>query len=132
MRILVIDDDALLRGTIRKMLESAGHAVVEAPDGRSGLELFGAQPFDAVITDIIMPEKEGIETIREMRKADPAIRIVAMSGGGRTEHMEFLTIAAKLGASATLAKPFRKEQLIACVEDRDAATTARARKDRQA
>lgn len=119
MRILVIDDDSLLRQTIRRMLESAGHCVVEASNGRTGLEAFRNNPVDAVVTDIIMPEKEGIETIREIRAANGAIPIVAISGGGRNQYMEFLTIAKKLGATATLAKPFRKEQLLATLDGRD-------------
>ena len=119
MRILLIDDDALLRQTIRKMLESAGHEVVEAENGRIGLDAFRKQAIDAVVTDIIMPQKEGIETIRDIRALNPAVRIVAISGGGRTHQMDFLNIAAKLGASATLSKPFRKEALLACVEGRE-------------
>lgn len=119
MRILLIDDDILLRQTIRKMLESAGHEVIEAENGRIGLETFRKQAIDAVVTDIIMPQKEGIETIRDIRSVSPSVRIVAISGGGRTHKMDFLNIAAKLGASATLSKPFRKEALLACVEGRE-------------
>ncbi len=119
MRILLIDDDAMLRQTIRKMLESAGHEVVEAENGKAGLENFRKQPIDAVVTDIIMPQKEGIETIRDIRALDAKVRIVAISGGGRTHQMDFLNIAAKLGASTTLSKPFRKEALLACVEGRE-------------
>jgi CheY-like chemotaxis protein len=118
MRILVIDDEKLLRQTIRRMLESAGHEVIEAEDGRAGIAAFAKQELDAVVTDIIMPQKEGIETIREIRAANPTIRIVAISGGGRNQNMEFLRLAAKLGASCTLAKPFRKEELLASVEGR--------------
>lgn len=119
MRILVIDDDKLLRQTIRRMLESAGHQVIEAEDGLAGVAAFAKFPVDAVVTDIIMPRKEGVETIREIRMANPTLRIVAMSGGGRNQNKEFLRIAEKLGASATLAKPFRKEQLLACLEGRE-------------
>ena len=124
MRILVIDDDTLLRQTIRRILESAGHEVIEATNGRVGVEMFRAQTLDAVVTDIIMPEKEGIETIREIRSLNPTMRIVAISGGGRNQYMEFLTIAGKLGANATLAKPFRKDQLLACVEGREPTATS--------
>jgi DNA-binding response OmpR family regulator len=119
MRILLIDDDEMLRQTIRKMLESAGHEVVEAENGRAGLDAFRKQGIDAVVTDIIMPQKEGIETIRELRALDAQVRIVAISGGGRTHKMDFLNLATKLGATATLAKPFRKEALLACVEGRE-------------
>jgi CheY-like chemotaxis protein len=118
MRVLVIDDEAALRQTMRRMLESAGHEVIEAENGRLGLEAYRKQPADVVLTDIIMPQKEGIETIRDIRAVDSKVRIVAISGGGRNQNMDFLRIAAKLGASATLAKPFRKEELLACVEGR--------------
>jgi YesN/AraC family two-component response regulator len=118
MRVLVIDDEAALRQTMRRMLESAGHEVIEAENGRLGLEAYRKQPADVVLTDIIMPQKEGIETIRDIRAVDSKVRIVAISGGGRHQNMDFLRIAAKLGASSTLAKPFRKEELLACVEGR--------------
>lgn len=118
MRILLIDDDAMLRQTIRKMLESAKHEVIEAENGRAGLDAFRKHAIDAVVTDIIMPQKEGIETIRDIRAIDAKVRIVAMSGGGRTHQMDFLGIATKLGATTTLTKPFRKETLLACVEGR--------------
>lgn len=117
MRVLVIEDEAALRQTIRRMLESAGHEVVEAENGRTGLEIFRKNSLDVVITDIIMPNKEGIETIRDIRALNPDIRIVAISGGGRTKNFDFLRIAGKLGANATLAKPFQRQQLLATLED---------------
>ncbi len=119
MRVLVIEDETALRQTIRRMLESAGHEVVEAENGRSGIEAFRKHRLDAVVTDIIMPNKEGIETIRDIRALDARIRIVAISGGGRTRNFDFLRIAGKLGATATLAKPFKRDQLLACVEGRE-------------
>lgn len=121
MRVLVIEDEAALRQTIRRMLESAGHEVLEAENGRTGLEAFRKNSLDAVITDIIMPNKEGIETIRDIRALNPDIRIVAISGGGRTKNLDFLRIAGKLGANATLAKPFQRQQLLASLEDGDPA-----------
>lgn len=124
MRVLLIDDEAGLRLTMRKMLEAGGHEVVEADNGRRGVEAFRRQPPDVVVTDIIMPDREGIETIRDIRALDAKVRIVAISGGGRNQNMEFLRIAAKLGASATLAKPFRKEEFLACVEGREGAAPA--------
>jgi CheY-like chemotaxis protein len=123
MRVLLIDDEPGLRITMRKMLEAGGHEVVEADNGRRGLETYRKQPSDVVVTDIIMPDKEGIETIRDIRALDPNVRIVAISGGGRNQNSEFLRIAAKLGASATLAKPFRKEDFLACVEGRQSPAT---------
>lgn len=118
MRVLVIEDETALRQMIRRMLESAGHEVTEAANGRAGVEAFRKQPTDVVVTDIIMPNKEGIETIRDIRAIESKVHIVAMSGGGRHQNMDFLKIAAKVGAGATLAKPFRKEQLLACVDGR--------------
>ena len=117
MRVLLIDDEPALRQVIRRMLESAGHQVVEAQNGRTGLQTFQAAPFDAVVTDIIMPEQEGVETIAEMRKVNKSVRIVAISGGG-IKRLDVLGLARRLGADATLPKPFRKEDLLSCVEGR--------------
>ena len=79
-RILVIDDDEPIRIALRKMLESEGHEVVEASDGARGLRLFDEQPADLVIADILMPEKEGFEVIRELLVKKPDVKIIAMSG----------------------------------------------------
>ncbi len=119
MRVLVIDDEPGLRQVIRRMLEPAGHEVVEAENGRAGAQALHAAPFDVVLTDIIMPEQEGMETIGEMRKLNKTVRIVAMSGGG-IKDLDVLLLARRLGADATLAKPFRKDDLLACVEGRAA------------
>lgn len=124
MRALVIEDEAALRQMMRRMLESAGYEVMEAENGRVGVEAFRKQPADVVITDVIMPHKEGIETIRDIRAIDAKVRIVAISGGGRTQNMDFLKIAEKMGAAATLAKPFRKEELLASVRGRAPAAKA--------
>jgi two-component system, chemotaxis family, chemotaxis protein CheY len=122
MRVLVIDDEPALRQVIRRMLEPAGHEVVEAQNGRVGAQAFHAAPFDVVLTDIIMPEQEGMETISEMRKLNKSVRIVAMSGGG-IKDLDVLLLARRLGADATLTKPFRKDDLLACVEGRAAGPT---------
>jgi len=113
--ILVIDDEPLVRSTIRFGLERAGHRVAEAPDGRVGKEMFERQRYDLVITDIIMPEEEGIATIRALKRRDPGIKILAISGGGRSANSDFLEAAAKLGADATLPKPFTAEELLGTV-----------------
>jgi CheY-like chemotaxis protein len=118
MRILLIDDDDLFREVTRLMLESGGHEVIEAKDGRDGLVLFRQQPVDAVVTDIIMPQDEGIGTIRKIRALNRTIRIIAISGSGRRSDPDFLGMAARLGATYALAKPFEKEELLACVEGR--------------
>jgi DNA-binding NtrC family response regulator len=114
--ILVIDDEAPMRKMIRTILESAHHQVIEAPNGITGLRLFREQRPELVITDILMPDKEGIETIREIKQIAPKARIIAISGGGRTSRTDFLTVAEKFGAMESLKKPFRRNDLLACVE----------------
>ena len=115
-RILVIDDEQMLRRTLRALLERAGHEVVDAEDGNQGLALFNTQRPDLVLTDIIMPNREGVETIGEMRRQAPDLPIIAMSGGGRRGGDLFLTLAERLGASATLTKPIRQAVLLAAVD----------------
>ena len=114
--ILVIDDEQMLRRTLRALLERAGHTVVEAEDGDQGLAQFDVQMPDLVLTDIIMPNREGVETIGELRRRAPKTPIIAMSGGGSRGGDLFLTLAEQLGASATLTKPIRQAELIAAVD----------------
>jgi len=116
IRILVIDDDDLVRETMKLGLESAHYQVSEANDGAVGLQIAFQDEFDLVITDILMPNKEGIETIQELRRARPALKIIAISGGDRRGG-SFLEIAEKLGANKTLRKPFRPQELLRCVQD---------------
>ena len=104
--ILVIDDEAGVREMMRDTLEELGHTVVEASNGVLGMQKYGEAPFDLVITDIIMPDQEGIETIQQIRKIRSDQKIIAMSGGGRTKTVEFLQIAQSLGAQRVLKKPF--------------------------
>lgn len=104
-RALVIDDEALSRKCLRDMLELDGFEVSEAENGLDGLNLFEATDFDIVITDIIMPVKEGIETIRAMLAMKPAANIIAITGGGRVPAEDFLSMALKFGAKHVLAKP---------------------------
>jgi CheY-like chemotaxis protein len=105
-RILVIDDDDGVRKLATHLLRARGHEVSEAANGRLGMELVRRTPPEMVVTDLIMPEQEGIETIIQLRKEFPEIRILAMSGGGRRDADEYLPLAAALGAVATLEKPF--------------------------
>ena len=111
-RILVIDDEELARFTVASLLESAGHEVVEAPNGQEGLSLQNAQLFDLVVTDIIMPKKEGVETVIELKRDHPDLKIIAISGGGRTRNLDFLKLAKQCGADKILAKPFTEEELM--------------------
>jgi len=115
-KILVIDDDLMVRNTIAKILRHGGFEVIIAEDGARGLVSFRREQPDLVITDIIMPEKEGIEVIIEMRRERPDTKIIAVSGGGRIGNADFLGMAKSLGAAAVIAKPFLPEDLISRVK----------------
>jgi CheY-like chemotaxis protein len=115
MKILVIDDDHLVRYALTKILSSTGYAVVTAADGKRGMAVLHAEHPDVVITDIIMPEQEGIDTIIQIRRERPAIKIIAISGGGRIRNIDFLEMAHSLGASAVIAKPFEADELLSCL-----------------
>ena len=115
--LLVIEDDQLVRSVIRRMLEAKGHEVVEAEDGRRGILLYRKKPTDLVITDIVMPTKEGLETIREIRRDFPDVKIIAISGGGRISPNDYLDLAKKFGALRTFVKPFEWEDLISAVSE---------------
>jgi DNA-binding response OmpR family regulator len=110
--ILVIDDEEALRRLVARVLRAEGHTVREAANGREGLRLFREARPALLITDIIMPGQEGIETIIELRREAPEFPILAISGGG--EGM-YLKLAASLGATETLAKPFGADELLAAV-----------------
>src|SRR6266852_6483191 len=105
-RILVIDDDTELRALLRLALEMAGHQVLEASDGRQGIKAFSQQAADLILCDIILADKEGLETIRELRRRFPDVKIVAMSGGAFGGKWDFLPLAMKFGAARILKKPF--------------------------
>ncbi len=115
VRILIIDDEDELRSMLRQMLEQASYEVTEAVNGAEGIQLYEQDTHDLIITDIIMPEKEGVETIIALRRADPDLPIIAISGGGRLDATDFLTMTKKLGARRTLSKPFRRDQLLEAV-----------------
>ena len=114
-RILLIDDDETVRYALKQVLERAGYQVEEASDGQVGVEKFEVHKPDLVITDIIMPNQEGIETIIKLRRLAPEVVIIAMSGGGRTGNRDFLSMAEKLGAAKVMAKPFRQKELVEAV-----------------
>ena len=116
-RILVIDDEELVRFTVKQALEKAGHEVVEAADGNDGIEIYRQSPVDLIITDIIMPQKEGVETIVELRREDPDVKIIAIFGGGRTGNTDYLEMAKKFGARRVLRKPFGRQELLAAVQE---------------
>ena len=110
--IMVVDDERQTRMMLRQMLERANYEVMEAENGYEAIQIFRQHPADLIIMDLIMPKKEGIETIIEMRAEFPYIKIIAMSGGGRVGSETYLELAAKLGALRTLAKPIEREVLL--------------------
>ncbi|MCK5068174.1 MAG: response regulator [Bacteroidales bacterium] len=116
-RILIIDDDHHILLMIKKMLERAGFEIELASNGNEGLELFKRIQADLVITDIIMPEKEGLETIREMKRLRSDLKIIAMSGGGKISADNYLNTAKIFGASKVLEKPFSQKTMISTVTD---------------
>ena len=115
-RILLIDDEAPIRRFAAEILQRSGHEVVTAADGRAGLQRLAEQPCDLIITDLIMPDKDGIETIVELRGRLSQVPIIAISGGGLLNADDNLKIAKMLGAKITLAKPFTGAQLLAAVQ----------------
>jgi len=116
--ILVIDDDTQIRHMLRRALERQGHEILDAREGAEGLRLFREKRVDLVITDILMPEMEGLACIRELRLADPGIRVIAISGGGSQNFkLDVLGVARRLGATATLNKPFKLEELTQVVRE---------------
>lgn len=115
--ILVIDDDVHIRELINIMLESEGHSVVLAEDGMVGLQLLEDDKFDLIITDIIMPNQEGIETIVQIKQKNPEIKILAISGGGRIGSTDYLTLAENFGVDKTMSKPFYHKDFIDCIRD---------------
>ncbi|MEI7450606.1 MAG: response regulator [Desulfomonile sp.] len=115
--ILVIDDDSMSRDLIAEMLAEKGHKTVKACDGKEGLQLYDTTRFDIVITDMIMPEVEGVETIIQLKKNYPDVKIIAISGGGRISAYSHLSIAEKFGVKKTLAKPFSTNDLLTAVDE---------------
>ncbi len=115
--ILVIDDEVQSREMRRELLEHDGHQVETAGDGSEGIELYRRNPADLVITDIIMPKKEGVETILDLRQEFPDVKIIAMSGGGTVGPETYLKIATGFGAARVFAKPFKTGELLAAVKE---------------
>jgi YesN/AraC family two-component response regulator len=112
IKILIIDDDAVIRAALGGLLKSKNYNVTEAKNGNMGISVFRQEKPDVVITDILMPDKEGLETISDIRARDSAVRIIAMSGGGRMRNMSFLKLAIRMGANEVLHKPFRPDDIL--------------------
>lgn len=115
--ILVIEDDNSFRSVLVQMLAKAGYDVLQAENGNQALGHCKETSPDLVLTDIIMPDKEGLETIQELLGICPNIKIIAMSGGGRFGPGSYLPLAEKLGAKKTLQKPFLREQLLSAIKE---------------
>jgi two-component system, chemotaxis family, chemotaxis protein CheY len=116
-KILVIEDNPIVRNTLMRILQSAGYGVITAKDGLHGVDMFRKEQPDLVITDIIMPQQEGIGTIREILAECPGTKIIAISGGGRIGNTDFLQIARKMGAVDALQKPFEPDDLLSRIDN---------------
>jgi DNA-binding response OmpR family regulator len=114
-RILLVEDENGLRELLRLNLTAMGYAVTEAANGKEALAKQESEPADLVLTDLVMPEKEGVETIGELRKQYPGVKIIAMSGGGRAVADNYLKIAKIMGADLVMAKPFSFQELATAV-----------------
>jgi CheY-like chemotaxis protein len=113
--VLIVDDDDSLREGLHRSLRQAGYEVRAASDGLQGLRSVEQSPVDVILLDIFMPGKEGLETIKDLRRHNPHVRIIAMSGGGSKGMLDVLKLAQMLGAKRTLAKPFSREELLEAI-----------------
>jgi CheY-like chemotaxis protein len=109
--ILVVDDDPEIRELLKLLLETRDYEVALAEDGRKAARAIAQRPFDLAMTDLLMPERDGLEFIREVHRAHPALKIIAMSGGGHIAGEAYLKMARAFGAGAVLEKPFGPEEL---------------------
>lgn len=116
-RILLVDDDELVQATLSAALRANGYDTEIARDGREALDRFRSGAFDLMVTDLIMPGQDGLDTIAQVRRAQPDLPIIAISGGGRHTNRDFLQVAEALGATRTLNKPFVPSQLVALVRE---------------
>jgi CheY-like chemotaxis protein len=115
--ILLVDDDEEFRTILGESLRRAGYEVREAGDGRQGLTLYRERTADLIITDLIMPEKEGLEMIQEVRLLRPDVKIIAISGGSRDGSSDYLKIAKAFGARQVLAKPFTRDEILNAIKE---------------
>ena len=115
--ILIIDDDIQLSAMLKQLLERNGYSVITAPDGNKGINLYHSVGARLIITDLIMPVKEGIETIAELIKESKDIKIIAMSGGGRLKPDSYLNLAETFGAVRTFTKPIDRNELLKAVSE---------------
>ncbi len=116
-KILLIDDDDSVRTMLRLMLTQFGHTVIEARNGREGLNLFQDTNADLVITDLVMPETEGFEVLTKLREKLPRVKIIVISGGVKGNVTNYLDMARRLGAGQVLAKPFSNNELMTAINE---------------
>jgi len=116
-RILIIDDEQIVLEVLCKILQLEGYEVVTAASGDEGIELFGQKSFDLVITDMVMPGKDGLQTILALRQEDPGLAVVAMSGGGTISKERYLAVAGYLDGIVTITKPFSLESITKAVAE---------------
>jgi DNA-binding response OmpR family regulator len=114
-RIMVVEDDHSVRELLREILEREGYEVQDAENGKEAIAIFKAAPADLIITNILMPEKEGLETIQELCRYDPDVKIIAISGGGKIGPADYLEVARRFGAMRTFCKPFDRKELLHAV-----------------
>lgn len=117
IQILLVDDDEAYRRVLAQHLKRAGLSVRNARNGKEAMNMVRESTPDIVITDLIMPDQEGLETIRQLRKEAPSVKIIAMSGGGRVDASDYLRVARGMGAHQALTKPFEVLTLLSAIED---------------
>jgi len=116
-RILLIDDNQQIRASLGRLLTVAGYYVSDASNGREGLRKLAFEPVDLVVTDLVMPEMEGIETIFSIRRLRPKLPIIAMSGGGIGDAKTYLAVALKAGVGRAFAKPFENSEFLSAIKE---------------
>ncbi len=117
LQILVIDDEKSIRALLKQLFERKGYQVLTAGDGDMGIQTFKENPVDLVIVDLIMPGKDGIETIQELKRLDADIKIIAISGGGIIQPDLYLKLARKFGAIYSFKKPIKNDDMLTFVEN---------------
>lgn len=115
-RVIVIDDQEPIRRIVRRALEQAGHEVFDASDGEMGVQLLVRHSADVVLSDIFMPGQDGIQTLRQLRKEFPAVKVIVMSGGDSTGMLDLRRDAELLGAVKSLSKPFTAREIVEAVQ----------------
>ena len=115
-RILIIDDEESALDLLRRILEQEGYEIVAAKNGQEGVEVFRRQQFDLVVTDMVMPVKDGLKTILELRQIDAAIPLIAISGGGAIAKERYLNVAGYIEGVCTIPKPFSRLELLAGID----------------